>query len=255
MQAELESAMRQVGARILQCREQGITGGKWEGAQFKAVADLIADECLRGELRRIADMPIVSEEDVSSQSANRPSEYWLIDPIDGTASFANGFPGFVCQAAWIKGGQPWLASAYAPALERMYMAERGKGATVNGQPMSVKPLNRQKLTLVDNYPEPRGVTKRLFGDLHCARYLESGSIGLKICLVAQGEADVFVKDVPLRDWDVAAPHLVLQEAGGALSQFTGRSFDYAGGYEKHGLLVASSAALLEEIKAIVATYA
>ena len=61
--------------------------------------------------------------------------------------------------------------------------------------------------------------------------------------------------MPLRDWDVAAPHLVLQEAGGALSQFTGRSFDYAGGYEKHGLLVASAAALLEEIKAIVATYA
>jgi len=246
--------MRRVGAKILQCRKQGITEGKWDGAQFKAVADLIVDECLRAELREIANIPIVSEEDMSSQTANRPSQYWLIDPIDGTASFAQGFPGFVCQAAWIRSGQPWLASVYAPALERLYMAERGKGATVNGRPISVKPFDRQQLTLVDNYPEPRGVAKRLFHDLHCAKYLESGSIGLKVCFVAEGVADIFVKDICLRDWDVAAPHLVLQEAGGVLTQFTGQAFDYQRAYEKHGLLAASSVVLHREIKEIVAGY-
>ncbi len=254
MQYELAMAMRKVGARILECRQQGNTGGKWEGAQFKAAADLIADECLRNELQRIADIPIVSEEDISSQCADRPSQYWLIDPIDGTASFAHGFPGFVCQAAWIRNGQPWLASVYAPALERLYFAERGKGSAVNGRPMCVKPFNRQQLTLVDNYPQPRGVAERLFRDFQCANYLESGSIGLKICLVAEGAADIFVKDVCVRDWDVAAPHLVLQEAGGVLTQFTGQTFDYQGGYEKHGLVATSSGALLHEISEIVASY-
>ena len=246
--------MRHVGAKILQCREQGNTGGKWEDAQFKAEADLIADECLRGELRRIADIPIVSEEDVASQSVDRLAEYWLIDPIDGTASFAQGFPGFVSQAAWIRCGQPWLAAVYAPALKRLYIAEQGKGATVNGQLISVKASSRQQLTLVDNYPQPRGVAERMFRDLHCAKYLESGSIGLKICLVAEGAADIFVKDVYLRDWDVAAPHLVLQEAGGLLTQFGGRSFEYSGSYEKQGVVAVSSLELLREIGRIVASY-
>lgn len=255
MQAELALAMQKVGARIMQCRKEGVIDGKWEGAQFKAVADLIADECLREELRKIADISIVSEEDVASQSVNRPLEYWLIDPIDGTASFAGGYPGFVCQAAWIRHGKPWLAAAYAPALERLYVAEQGKGATVNGQPILVKPMNRQHLTLVDNYPEPKGIAERLFGALHCAKYLESGSIGLKICLVADGSADIFVKDVQLRDWDVAAPHLILQEAGGVLTRFDGQEFAYEGTYQKHGLIVTSSSALLEEIKAIVTTNA
>ena len=181
------------------------------------------------ELLRLADIPIVSEEDVASQSSDRPTEYWLVDPIDGTASFASGYDGFVCQAAWMRDGHPWLASVYVPALDRVYLAERGMGATMNGRPIAVRPVDMRQLTLVDNYPEPRGVAKRLFRDLHFSKYLESGSIGLKICLVADGAADVFVKDVTVKDWDIAAPHLVLQEAGGVLTQFTGQTFEYRAG--------------------------
>lgn len=254
MRTELAMALRRVGASIMECRREGNTHGKWEGMQYKAAADLVVDESLRTELRRIADIAIVSEEDVDSQSECRPQEYWLIDPIDGTASFAHGFPGFVCQAALIREGVPQLSGVYAPALDKLYMAVRGEGATVNGCPMQVRTVSRQRLTLVDNYPQPRGVANHLFRDLHCTDYLESGSIGLKICLVAEGVADVFVKDVRVRDWDVAAPHLVLQEAGGLLTQFTGQSFDYSGSYEKHGLVVVSSAELLHEIDNVVAGY-
>ena len=254
MKDRLGLAMQRVGTKILECRKQGLIDGKWEGTQFKAAADLIADEYLRKELSKISNMPIVSEEDISSQSHDRPSQYWLIDPIDGTASFAQGFDGFVCQAARIKGGKPCLASVYAPALERLYVAEQGNGATVNGRPISVKLFNSREMTLIDNYPQPNGITKRLFHDLNCVNYVESGSIGLKICLVAEGSADIFVKDVPLRDWDVAAPHLVLQEAGGVLTQFTGESFEYQGGFEKNGLVVASSPTLLREIQTMLTSY-
>ena len=108
------------------------------------------------------------------------------------------------------------------------------------------------VALGDNYPQPRGVAERMFRDLHCAKYLESGSIGLKICLVAEGVVDIFVKDVYLKDWDVAAPHLVLQEAGGVLTQFRGQDFDYQGGYEKQGLVATTSVMLLQEISKIIA---
>ena len=254
MQPQLALAMRRVGANILQCREEGNISGKWEGSQFKAAADLIINEYLRNELRLLADIPIISEEDTTSQSIHRPTEYWLIDPIDGTASFAQGFSGFVTQVALIQYGQPCLAAVFAPALERLYMAEKGKGATVNGQPMRVRTSSLQALTLVDNYPQPRGVAEYLFHNLDCANYLESGSIGLKICLVAEGEADIFVKDVFVRDWDVAPSHLVLLEAGGVLSQFTGESFGYDGDYDKRGLVVTTSAVLLKQINGIIENY-
>ncbi|MGQ0666825.1 MAG: 3'(2'),5'-bisphosphate nucleotidase CysQ family protein [Nitrospiraceae bacterium] len=254
MRAELAMALQRVGASIMECRRKGYTDGRWEGMQYKTAADLIADERLSAELRRIADIAIVSEERIGSQSEGRPQEYWLIDPIDGTASFAHGFPGFVCQAALIREGVPQLSGVYAPALDKLYMAVRDDGATVNGCPMKVRSVSRQRLTMVDNYPQPRGVAHHLFRDLHCTDYLESGSIGLKICLVAEGVADVFVKDVRIRDWDVAAAHLVLQESGGLLTQFTGQSFDYRGGYEKHGLVAVRSAELLHEIDSVVAWY-
>lgn len=252
MLADLMQVTRGVGTRIMQCRAEGNLAGNWQGTQFKAVADKIADECMRVGLRHIADIPIVSEEDAASQCAERPRRYWLIDPIDGTASFVHGFSGFVCQAALIEDGQAVLAAVHAPALDRTYAAQLGKGATLNGTPITTRKPDRSDVILVDNYPEPRGVAARLFREVPCSKYLESGSIGLKICLVAQGAADLFVKDVSLRDWDVAAPQLVLTEAGGTLSRFDGQEFLLSGSFEKLGLIAAASQALQARINQLVA---
>ncbi|MBJ6801709.1 inositol monophosphatase family protein [Geomonas propionica] len=248
---ELGVALKRVGAKILECRDQGGTNGKWEGTQFKAAADLIADESMRSELKRISTIAIVSEEDVASQSESRPEEYWLIDPIDGTASFVHGFSGFVCQAALIRRGVVEMAGVYAPALDKLYLAERGGGATVNGTPLGVREPLSECLTLVDNYPEARGLAAEVMHALPCATYLESGSIGLKICLVAEGAADLFVKDVTVRDWDVAPPHLILAEAGGFLSVAAGIPFEYRGCYEKTGVIAASTRELLERARAVI----
>jgi 3'(2'), 5'-bisphosphate nucleotidase len=254
MQQQLAMAVQKTGIKILECQQQGNISGKWEGTQFKAAADLIADECLRGELWRIAQIPVISEEDDLLLHDDRPSRYWLIDPIDGTASFAHGFSGFVCQAALMVDGEPSLASVYAPALKKLYAAERGRGATLNGRPLRVKPLDRTLLSLVDNYPEPRGVAERLYRDLACARYVESGSIGLKICLVAEGVADIFIKDVCVRDWDIAPPYLILQEAGGIIAQYSGQPFEFRREYEKLGLIAASSLTVFYEICEVVEGY-
>jgi fructose-1,6-bisphosphatase/inositol monophosphatase family enzyme len=247
---EIASAVRAVGAKVLQCRDEGKIDGTWHGPQFKAEADLIADECMRESLRRIENIPLISEEDVGSQREDRPFRYWLIDPIDGTASFAHGFAGFVCQAALVEGGQALLSAVVAPALNRIYTAELGKGSFLNGKRITAKPVLATQLTLVDNYPEPRGVAARLFRDLPCAHYVESGSIGLKICMVADGTADLFVKDVVVRDWDVAAPLLVIREAGGFLRQYSGAEFVFSGSYEKQGLIATTSQALIERIDSL-----
>jgi 3'-phosphoadenosine 5'-phosphosulfate (PAPS) 3'-phosphatase len=80
--------------------------------------------------------------------------------------------------------------------------------------------------------------------------VESGSIGLKICLVAQGVADLFVKDVVVRDWDVAPPALILHEAGGCLRRFDGQEFRFEGDFEKTGVIAAGSERLFTAVTAI-----
>lgn len=250
---ELAALLRSVGARLLECRARADVRGEWHGTQFKADADLMANELLRDALPGIADLPIVSEENPVSQVVRRPHEYWLIDPIDGTASFAQGFAGFVCQVALMRNHRPQLSGVYAPVLDRLYMAAAGEGATLNHAPLVLSAAAVGPVRLVDNYPQPRGIAGRLVQDLG-ARYVESGSIGLKICLVADGTADLFVKDVSVRDWDVAAPHLVLQEAGGCLAKYDGEAFEYQGEYAKRGLIAARSAALMGEVGVRLQSY-
>ncbi|MDT0328592.1 3'(2'),5'-bisphosphate nucleotidase CysQ family protein [Nocardiopsis lambiniae] len=212
--------------------------GVWEGSQFKAEADARAHRALSERLTAIdADIPVISEEDPESLRRERPSRYWLIDPIDGTASYVHGFPGYVTQAALVIGDRPEIAAVFAPETGALYTAVRGRGARRDGRPLPPLPAAPPGYgVLTDNTPEPHGIAARVHGRFGYDAYLESGSISLKLCLIAEGAAHLFVKDVPVRDWDVAAPGLVLEEAGGLLTRLDGTPFDYRGGYEHTGLV-------------------
>ena len=143
--------------------------------------------------------------------------------------------------ALIEDNAPSLAAIYAPGLKLLYTAERAKGAFLNEKKLQAAAADNDMTTLIDNYPEPRGTALAAFNDLHFKKYIECGSISLKICKVADGTAQVFFKDIAIRDWDVAAPHLVLEEAGGMLREITGKAIPYAGDYEHPGLVAAGSA--------------
>ncbi len=238
----LSRAVTVVGEELLALRASGSVKGRWEpGYQFKADADRTAHATLERQLKAMSPaIPVISEEDPSSFTDQRPDTYWLIDPIDGTASFAHGFDGFVTQAALMREHRPVLAAVYAPASDELFLAQENGGATCNGRPLRVvsRPLNEG--TLTDNYPEPRAIAAELMRVFDIPNYLESGSIGLKICRVAQGRADLLVKDVVVRDWDVAPAELVLSEAGGILVDSLGRRFSYQGPFTRCGLVAAAS---------------
>jgi len=240
MLEDLVEAVRDTGARLLEWRADGITDGRWEGTQFKARVDGMADGILTEGLMAIdADIPVISEEVLASQSHGRPGRYWLIDPLDGTASFIGGYPGFVTQAALMINHRPELAAIYAPALDLIYTAVRGHGASRNREELP-RLAGRKQQVLIDNYPEPRGITKKAFEDLKFLHYLESGSISLKICRIADGTADLFFKEVPVRSWDIAAPHLVLDEVGGTLTDIRGEPIDYQGDFTHQGIVATNS---------------
>jgi len=150
----LSRIVKEVGGLLLQWRDEGVREGVWEGAQFKARADGMAHTALSNRLQTLApDLPILSEEDESSQVLKRPDRYWLIDPIDGTASFVQGFDGFVTQVALMQAGQPCLAAINAPALALTYIAERGKGSYLNRERLALAGSGKWDV-LIDNYPEP-----------------------------------------------------------------------------------------------------
>ncbi|GAB3212453.1 hypothetical protein GCM10027294_38630 [Marinactinospora endophytica] len=239
---ELARLMLEVGVLLREWRtDPRNTDGSWEGQQFKARADALAHDALARRLRALTPgLPVLSEEDPDSLLASRPERYWLIDPIDGTASYAHGFPGYVTQAALLAGTDPVLAAVYAPEVDVMYTAVRGLGAHANGRPLPpCRSAPPGVGVLTDNTAEPQGIARRVRDRFGYRGYLECGSISLKLCKIAEGSAHLFVKDVPVRDWDVAAPELLLRETGGALLRLDGTPFGYRDGFEHTGLIAAA----------------
>lgn len=250
MREQLADILHRAGRLLLELRAGGTVTHRRRGAVVNASADTEAHRFLAQALAALSPgVPVVSEEDARTHAHERPGLYWLIDPLDGTASFVDGFPGFVTQAALMRDRRPVLAGVHAPALAETFLAEAGAGATRNGARLGVAARAREQWVLTDNYPAPRGVSAALMRDWNIPGYLECGSIGLKICRVAEGKADLFVKDVPVRDWDVAAPQLVLEEAGGCVRDSDGRPFSYTGSFEHAGLIASASADAVARIAA------
>ena len=245
----IEDILKEVGATLLAMRAKGLVKGIWHSSQLKSEADLIAERMILDRLRDLSPgLPIVSEEDQASHDVNRFARYWLVDPIDGTASFCGGYSGFVTQIALMEGAHPVLGAVYSPALDIMYLAEQGSGATANGTKLSVS-LKEENIILIDNYPEPQGIAQFLYEKLPCISYIESGSIGLKICRVADGQANLFVKNVKVKDWDLAPGQLVLSEAGGVLVDLHGKKISYNGSMEQSGgLIAAASQGIIDKVR-------
>ena len=250
----IEKILRDCGAMLLHCLATGRTEGEWSGAQFKARADDLAHNFLVTALGiAFPGIPVVSEEDVTS-IGGCASEYFIIDPIDGTASFAHGFDGWVTQVAYVSKEQPVMAGIYAPASDEYFSAISKQGAFCNGRSLSLDRSSEPAKSLIDNYPQPRGIAKELMQALHIPEYLESGSISLKICRVADRRADLFVKDMSPRDWDVAAPMLLLEEAGGVLMNIKGEPL-ILGKPERrhHGLIATSSPVVAKQVRDWIAS--
>ena len=229
--AGLVADMRLLGADLLDWRNDASALHVYSRADLKTEGDRRAHRQLSAALTRdFPEIPVISEEDASHQT-DRPERYWLIDPIDGTASWLGGFDGFVTQAALIEGEEPVVGLVYAPALDLFYTAAKGEGAWLNGNAMP-KLETRDSMILIDNTPQPHGLCEDLMKVMHVTGYIESGSLGLKSCRVADGTADLFVKNVVVRDWDLAPAVVIMVELGAQLTKIDGTPFRFRGSWEK-----------------------
>ncbi|MEY3350272.1 MAG: hypothetical protein RIQ50_383 [Bacteroidota bacterium] len=173
---------------------------------------------------------------------------WIIDPIDGTVNFANGIPLCCVSIGVEKEGEMIMGAVYNPMMNEFYFAERGQGAFLNDQPIHVsKQTEVQYSCLVTGFPYtyldmengPLEVFSRLIRKGIPVRRL--GSAAIDLCWVAAGRFDGFYEH-RLNAWDSAAGFLLVEEAGGRVTDFKGNHYSP---YQPH--LVATNGLIHEEL--------
>lgn len=187
-------------------------------------ADTKSNEIICSALKNLyPSIPMLSEENKEVPFEDRKDweYYWCIDPIDGTKEFIKKNDEFTINIALVHNETPVLGVVYAPAIDAMYIAKKGDGAFLNGQKL---PLVKQdsEFTVVASKSHLSEETQNFIDDLK-VEYpnLTSNSKGssLKLCMVAEGVADIYPRIAPTMEWDTAAAHAVVLEAGKNVYQF------------------------------------
>jgi len=211
------------------------------GGQFavrkKGVIDLVTEVDVAVERMfrdlvsdRYPDHDVLGEE--LGQTADRPRarHCWIIDPIDGTTNFAHGVPIFCVSLALEIDAVVTVAAVYDPTRDELFTAERGRGAWLNGQPISVSTTDTLvDALLVTGFPytvhEDAEESLTLFGAfIGASRAVRRlGSAAIDVCYVATGRMDGFWER-GLSAWDIAAAALIVEEAGGRVSDLDGQPF-------------------------------
>ena len=256
--SDLESLARGAGEILRQgfIRRPGIEGS--QKVDYKGEIDLVteidrrSDAYLIGELtRHFPDHRIVTEE--SGALSGDDCCQWYIDPLDGTVNFAHGIPIFSVSLAFAEDGELKLGVVYDPVQDECFSAEKGSGASLNGEPVQTSSQDRlDQSLLVTGFPYDIRTNPDNNLD-HYARFAvrsqgvrRLGSAALDLCYVAAGRFDGFW-ELRLSAWDVAAGGLIAQEAGALVTAIDGVSPFLHPPYS----LIAANPALHPQIHAVL----
>lgn len=151
------------------------------------------------------------------------AKVWVVDPVDGTANFARGIPHFCISIAYVENGRTEIGAIYNPALEELYFARRGEGATLNGKPILAAGTQRFDAASIEMGWSTRvanetylDVVKNLLDMGTNVRRAGSGALGL--AYVADGRSDGYI-ELHMNSWDCLAGLLLVSEAGGVVCPF------------------------------------
>ncbi len=189
-------------------------------------ADMASNEIILKGLAKY-DLPIFSEEANNGWQGLGKEKYWIIDPLDGTQDFLQKTGEFSIMIGLVEKGEPVLGTIYLPVKDKLYWAEKDSGAFLNNSKINVSEVSKLE--------NSRFVTSRFHLDKKTEDFLKDsgvesikcGSIGVKIGLIAEGEAEGYLTFSDRTcQWDTCAPEIVLREAGGGMTNLEGERLRY-----------------------------
>jgi 3'(2'), 5'-bisphosphate nucleotidase len=195
------------------------------------VADKNANDTIVNSLNKLPinsllkkNIPILSEEGRSVPYDERKDwEYfWMIDPLDGTKEFVNKNGEFTINIALIHKDSPVIGVVYSPVLNTCYWSKKGEGAFKDGKQLPLKIENKEDVyKIVASRSHMSTKTKDFIDSIATDKEKVVISIGssLKICLVAEGEANIYPRLGPTMEWDTAAAHAIVNESGGLFNRY------------------------------------
>ena len=175
-------------------------------------------------------LPIISEETSENKSTENLKDFWLVDPIDGTYDYINNLDEFTINAGLILNNKPIAGIIYAPAKKRLFYSY-GKNLTFefsNGKNVKLdcnKKFHKDNIKFVSYSNKLKPEIEKIYKKLNVKDYVKMKS-SLKFCVIASGEFDGYVAEPRACEWDIAAGHAILKNAGGIITDFNGNEILY-----------------------------
>lgn len=236
MQAAFERLALHAGRVIMDIFRRGCAVEHKDDLSPVTEADRAAEAIILSGLRAAyPDIPCVAEEESAAGIAPaRPdSEFFLVDPLDGTKEFVKGRPDFTVNIAFVRDGTPRVGVVYAPCSGKLYAGRPGGAEMVEISEESHVAARRRiatrepvlPLAVVASRSHRTPETDDFIRGLAAAEIVSVGS-SLKFCLLADGEADIYPRFGPTMEWDTAAGDAVLRAAGGLTTTLEGQPLAY-----------------------------
>ncbi len=240
-------AVLEAGALEMRYFRNGVAVNHKSDASPVTAADQEAEVILLAALRRVApNIPVIAEE--AASAGNIPtigSEFFLVDPLDGTREFVSGSPDFTVNIALVRDGSPYFGIVYAPATGQLFV---GLGNTyqpeaaievlvppdathirhlaeLNPRAIQCRSADLTALTVVSSRSHRTAEVEEFLSPFNVRERRHVGS-SLKFATVARGDADLYPRIGSINEWDTAAGHAVLVAAGGAVTTFDGLPLTY-----------------------------
>lgn len=226
MRKFLENLIKEVGGQLKEYfqKDQKLISLRENTKEAVTRYDKLSDDFIVNQIKKkYPDHNILSEE--GGLKKGNSDYFWIVDSLDGTTNFANKNPLFSICIGIIKGRRLLLGSVYAPAINEFYIAEKGNGAFLNGRRIkvsAVSELRKSYLVYCEGGEKNRKrfikIIDRIYPKVTDVRKI--GSAGLETSWVAAGRIEGYFT-TKIDPWDVAAGVLLVQEAGGKISDFKG----------------------------------
>lgn len=220
---------KEAGNAIMKIYGQDFSVEEKEDKSPLTQADLAANDLIIKTLaEKTPNIPVLSEETIVDYDTRKDwTQFWLVDPLDGTKEFIKRNGEFTVNIALIENGKPIAGVVHAPALNTTYFAENGTAYLYKDgtkQELHTQP-NHHPLLVVASRSHQNDETKAYLANLPEHELTPKGS-SLKICIIAEGKADLYPRLGPTMEWDIGAAQAILEAAGGSLTTTDGKPITY-----------------------------